>query len=1389
MRDTALREAQALQGKGAFGARAEVLLKQVTQESVDAKVILPMMGASIVGQVGKVLTLGRLMRTPAGALTRGLGAKWAATASGFAAEGLAFAGLGRMAQGSASKRFGEDVARSYVGLGALKFSGWMGKGLASQGWQKYVVPQLTMFGGLLLAHRLEAKFGLRPEQDSDHLVADTLAAMVSLQLGTKLGHGLLGRRFQSFQHQMELAGQAEARERRPLLDFFKNSLALPITPEGFGFPAISLSEGAREAGPKKKVPSRPPRAPAPHPKVLLEEFAQHYDRIFRKLEQVFAKVSEPQASHYLSNLEQIEQRKGFWMEQTQRLAEMQGEERLRFEQDIGIGLGLLREKLLRVGAEIYQEPLEIERRPGWGLRFRPEKDPGEKLEKSPPKPAVDTVFALVNRDVGYGKDLSLREHQIAALHALRGRLRLLQSFVEDGATPPPEALAGTIVMPVGGGKTRTMVAGFAAAMELGWMNPINGDKLIILNHTDQIHGQNLKVAGTLSAYFKKKAGRPLKIGEYKADQKDVSGDVIVVSIPSIAEVGKGDAFQKSLKQALGDQGKVAMVAVDEVHHLGMGQGKSRETWAQAIQTIRDLSPQLFQIGFTATPTGKEAGRLFTVRERELMQAGVTPRTYLVKVDGIDLSQLKISASGEFEQRSLQSTLMGHPERNERVYTALNERGMRAQKLAPSGKVKLEPVLGFGQDLKHAESLAEDYVKYFARQSGDLGDRRLALLGKNRGKITAKELQETLSQYREGKIDGIVALVSGITQGQKDPVLQAVERGEIEAVFTVDALVEGADLFMFSHQIGARPTFSRFKKGQERGRINRRGPDEVSAEGQLLRDPPKILFDVADRYHGEAPLIRYGDILGIGGHTQLKNGEMLDAFSGEQAQEVDRSGEKISRRELGRPLPPKPLPKLRNLDSDWSPLIGQLEKVLSEYYHGDLGSLALDLGEAEGFVSELLEGRGWRNNRWFLQRLGTLLYQDRHEFTRAYREPTLAAFRQALAQIEAEGKRVRYQTVANLAWEFYVKDLSASQGPSQKVFQHLVSGPNADPLLLELLEASALVSKLKFVEVDRERVLSAFRRALAQIEAEGKVVSYSAVADLARTSYLKDFPEEDKPTQKPFRRLIVGSDLDPEVRVLVESSSLVRKQKQNGLDRERVLSVFRQALAQIELERKKVNYRAVTDLAWEQYVKDFSEGERPALQTFRSMPYEPIHYPELLGLLDGSPWVSKQRRAKLDREKMLSAFRKAIAEVEVEGRPASYLAVSDQAWEFYVKELPEGQRPSLNTFRGFAIGSRIDPEVWALLEASAMVSRKSQIDVDRERALSVFHRALAEIEDQKRKATYLDVVQLAWKLYCEGLPGHERPSQTPFRSLVYGSTADPEFLSLLETSAFVKKGRY
>lgn len=207
-------EIASLLGKGTFGGRAELLVKQVLEESVKPQAILPMAAASLVGHFTKLASLGRLVSAPANLFTRGTAAKSLATAISFGAEGIAFAAMGRALREKAEGNWGEDIARSYIGLGALKFSGWIGQRAVKwadlrrgkfQALQSAVIPQMTLFAGLSLAHKLEGQFGLRPESLGDHWLADTFAAMVSLQVGAKLGRSLVGESWHHWEHAIESA--------------------------------------------------------------------------------------------------------------------------------------------------------------------------------------------------------------------------------------------------------------------------------------------------------------------------------------------------------------------------------------------------------------------------------------------------------------------------------------------------------------------------------------------------------------------------------------------------------------------------------------------------------------------------------------------------------------------------------------------------------------------------------------------------------------------------------------------------------------------------------------------------------------------------------------------------------------------------------------------------------------------------------------------------------------------------------------------------------------------------------------------------------------------------------------------------------------------------------
>ncbi len=675
----------------------------------------------------------------------------------------------------------------------------------------------------------------------------------------------------------------------------------------------------------------------------------------------------------------IEGRLLFWRRALEEAGGQPGPLSRPYREDIALGARLLLHRIVALAAEVFAEPiLEQEDRPAAvGGEARPDEE-------------RRFLRSLKNRDVGFGNELSLREHQQYLLNRFRGLLRkMMMEGIEARTGPVRDLREGTIVMAQGGGKTRTMIASFGAALETGFFDATRGDKLIVLNHTDEIHSQNLKVSRLLGPYFRRKVGRPLKVTEYKAGQKDLSGDVVVVSIPTVATEEARRLFEERLRAALGGTGRIPLVAVDEIHHLSMGKGQTKESWREVIDSIRRISPSVYRVGFTATPTGREGPYIGKIRLPDLMRSGVTPRTYLRQVEGVDLSRLKVSVGSEdVSVRKLVSVLLQHPERNERLFEALEKDGLRCETASPSGRERLEPSLSFAADLQHARMMAEAYGSHFGGTGTGLRGRRLTLLGAERGRIDAAALEEALQAWREGRSDAITAVISGETPRKvRDEILEAVERGEIEAVFNVDVWAEGADLYPFTHLLGARPSFSKIKKGQEMGRLNRRGPSDVGEDGELIRDRPKILFDVVDDYLSfDRALVFYANLLDVGGVTRAAR-QLFDVFNGRVVERVDREGleavhqrlkevMKGKRRRSATPRPEVPV---------WDPILARLGEFLASLYEGGLEAMAADLAMTEEGVEAVLDGRGLIDARWFLRRLATLLYQPRETFVSLYNE--------------------------------------------------------------------------------------------------------------------------------------------------------------------------------------------------------------------------------------------------------------------------------------------------------------------------------------------------------------------------------------------------------------------
>jgi len=691
-----------------------------------------------------------------------------------------------------------------------------------------------------------------------------------------------------------------------------------------------------------------------------------------------------------SEIRLIRSRLDYWKQSLKTLPEYFGSALINFRDDAFFGLRLLLHRVFELQSRLFSDSVPAVEAEGPTSLFE-----RSRLELED----QDVLPALRNRSIGYGPDLMLREHQEFIWARVRGLLRkLVQEREEDEKSLRPLMRNGTVVMPQGAGKTRTMVACLAAAIEVGLFDAKRGDKMFILNHTTQIHNQNVKVSGLLGYYFQQKFGREIRISEYKADNKDLTGDVIILNIPTIAEQGARDAFEADLENELGKDGSVAIAAIDEIHHLEIGSKRSdwKESWRGAVASLENVSPRsLFRVGFTATPTGQEGPYIGRLRFVDLMRSGVTPRLYLYQIEGVDLDALKVSVdSGGVDDRKMVSVLLDHPKRNQRIFEALEKLGLRAETPSSSERARLQPTLFFGFDLAHASMMAKSYSAYFRQDgNGDLRRREIAVLGQNDGQIAKADLQVALEAYRKGDIDGIAAVVSKDTPlSLRKAILKAGEDGEIEAVFNVKLWGEGADLPWITHQVGAKPSFSVIDKAQEMGRSNRRSDSEVSAEGRLLKDRPRILFDVVDRLHShDRHLIHYANLLGFRGGAIGVLGKLFDVFNGCSADQVDTDGKHLSHFRLPeivkdkkkrneRPFRPRHQP-----ESDVSSLVQKLRTILEISYQGDLEALAADLGLDSDKTEDLLEGRGWIEERWYLRRLATLLYQQRESFVNVFNQ--------------------------------------------------------------------------------------------------------------------------------------------------------------------------------------------------------------------------------------------------------------------------------------------------------------------------------------------------------------------------------------------------------------------
>jgi hypothetical protein len=250
----AAREYGAVTGVGSSGMRMEMIAENFIRQENAVGLIFPMIAASAVGQVGGTAAWRYLtQRTAAGILTRGLTARGLAKGISLLAEAPLFAASTAYLSGETVRM--EDVYRAGLSLGALHVFGFAGrqgvlrmhginelgavtrlKGLSKV--TAAVVPQVAMFGGMMGAHELEGRLGLRTVRVGETVVSDVLGSMVGMQVGLAIGTKFMGRGWANWRREMEARTEYSAKYRES-----KDAAQAPWAQQRLAPAVVGISSG------------------------------------------------------------------------------------------------------------------------------------------------------------------------------------------------------------------------------------------------------------------------------------------------------------------------------------------------------------------------------------------------------------------------------------------------------------------------------------------------------------------------------------------------------------------------------------------------------------------------------------------------------------------------------------------------------------------------------------------------------------------------------------------------------------------------------------------------------------------------------------------------------------------------------------------------------------------------------------------------------------------------------------------------------------------------------------------------------------------------------------------------------------------------------------------
>lgn len=188
---------EVLQGRGATAMRLEFLGRNFVAQATDPAMILAF---GLAGGLAACVRAGGMaslaLRAPS-LFTRGLGARTLVGVAAYLAEVPAFVGSHRLARNlldpeAVNPGWGQELAGAALFLGALKFTGFLGRELPAPAAFSPWIHRASTGLGIYAGQRLEERFGLRPASDGVGRWLDLAETWLQLHVGGRIAEGLAG---------------------------------------------------------------------------------------------------------------------------------------------------------------------------------------------------------------------------------------------------------------------------------------------------------------------------------------------------------------------------------------------------------------------------------------------------------------------------------------------------------------------------------------------------------------------------------------------------------------------------------------------------------------------------------------------------------------------------------------------------------------------------------------------------------------------------------------------------------------------------------------------------------------------------------------------------------------------------------------------------------------------------------------------------------------------------------------------------------------------------------------------------------------------------------------------------------------------------------------------